>query len=222
LDRLALVVLLLAARDGDFELCAVVLEVTLRRDERHAVTLAQPAQPLDLLAAQEELARPLVVVAERRVLEARNAHALHPGLAAAVDVDPRVREVGGVRAERAHLTADESETRFERVFDFVVEKGAAILRDEAVARLYRTLAAGHGGSTMARAGERATREGSVVLPKGLAWCRPGKTGRSFRAHFSAGVLAGRPTRGSKAPDAWTVRVRSRCCPPSFTGLRPTI
>ena len=61
-QRLALVVLLLAAGDGELELRAPFLEVAARHDERHALLRRFLHKFIYLAAVEEQLPRPHNVV----------------------------------------------------------------------------------------------------------------------------------------------------------------
>src|ERR1700728_1521628 len=129
---LALVVELLAAREGKLDLgAAPFVEIELERDERHALALDRTDELVDLPAVQQELARPL-----RRMIEAvcllvfGNVRVDQPYLAAtAVRVgftDRRLAET-----QRFHLRTGESDAGFECFVDEVIETGLAVVGEDA-------------------------------------------------------------------------------------------
>src|SRR5690606_5068822 len=109
---LPLVVLLLAAGDAELELHPPALEVEHGGDERHPVLVLRGLELVDLRAMQQELAGALLVVAQKRMRQRRNAHALDVRLAA-LDLDPGLADVGRALAQRARLAADERDPGFE-------------------------------------------------------------------------------------------------------------
>lgn len=133
LDALTFVVLLLAARDPDFDLCPIVLEVALGRDQRHAVAFGEPTNTVDLLPVQEELSWSIVGVAKGCVFHLGDAHALDPGLPSPVDVDPGIAEIRRVLSERTRFAPDEREPGFEGFADLVIEVCPTVFRNQAVA-----------------------------------------------------------------------------------------
>src|SRR5262245_37633253 len=67
---LALVVQLLAAGEGEFELSAAFLvEIELQRHEGHTFTLHRPDQLVDLPPMEQELAQPFRVMIEATALQ---------------------------------------------------------------------------------------------------------------------------------------------------------
>ena len=90
LERVAFVVGLLAASQGNLELDAALLEVGLRYDQRHASSLQLSAQFLDLPSVQQQFTRSLFVVPECGVVQLRDLEPLDPSLTPRIYIDPSV------------------------------------------------------------------------------------------------------------------------------------
>src|SRR5689334_12464771 len=101
LDRLALVVRLLAGSEGDLHLGpALLVEIDLERHDGAALALDGADQDVDLPLVQQQLARPLALVIEafaRSVF--RDVRVDHPGLAAVLG-DVRLGDRASPAAQR--------------------------------------------------------------------------------------------------------------------------
>src|SRR5690606_26737347 len=115
LERLALVVELLASADADLELGAAVEEVQAQRHDRDAALARPDGELVDLRVVQQQLAlaarsvvgpRPLGVLGDVDVLRPRLA---------TLDVDVALRDVGAALAQRLHLGAGEDDARLDPV-----------------------------------------------------------------------------------------------------------
>src|SRR5204862_2176318 len=139
LDRLALVVRLLPAREADLDLDLAVLEVGLQGHEGVALLAHLAAQLVDLAAVEEELA----VAALGVVLEV--AVAVGPDAAADQEqlpppqLDERVAEVQPALADALHLRAHQGDAGLRALEDLVVEEGLPVGGDHAA----RVVAIGH-------------------------------------------------------------------------------
>src|SRR6185295_8572334 len=128
----ALVVELLAARQGEFDLgAASFVEIELERNKRHALALDRPDQFVDLPAMKQKLARPLWRMVEPVCLQVLgNVGIDQPDFAvASVGIgfgDRRLAET-----QRFHFGAVERETGLHRVVDEIVEARLAIVGDDA-------------------------------------------------------------------------------------------
>src|ERR1700728_541110 len=119
---LALVVELLAAREGKLDLgAALFVEIELERNERHALALDRADEFVDLALMQQQLARPF-----RRVIGAvglqvcRVVGVDQPELAAAgVGVGLRDRRLA--LAQRLHLGAGQRDAGLHGLVDEVIE-----------------------------------------------------------------------------------------------------
>src|SRR5579864_7629961 len=82
-DRLALVVLALAARQPDLDLRAIAREVNAQRNERVALLPHLADEARDLLVMEQQLARAQWLVVHQVALRVwRDVHVLQPGLIA--------------------------------------------------------------------------------------------------------------------------------------------
>src|SRR5262249_38642200 len=103
LDRLALVVRLLAPGEGESQLDAAVLEVHPDRHERHPALDGLPDQFPDLLAVQQQLAPPRgVVIAVAAIAVRVDVNVVDPHLAV-LDAREAVAQVRPAFADRLDL-----------------------------------------------------------------------------------------------------------------------
>jgi hypothetical protein len=101
LDRAALVIVFLAARDSYFQFNSPLLEIALCNDERHPFGFEFDSQFSNLLGVKQQFARALFVVPERRMSHFWNFQALYPSFAPRVDIDPRVPKIRRMLAQAA-------------------------------------------------------------------------------------------------------------------------
>src|SRR5579875_3621623 len=137
LDRLALVVEVLAARERDLHLCpgARAGEVDPGRHEREPPLLGAADEPLDLPAVEQELARALgVVVGARRRPVGRDVDPVEPHLAVP-DGGVGVLELGAAVAQRLDLGALEHDAALEALEQVVAEARLTVGGDVAGRRL---------------------------------------------------------------------------------------
>src|SRR5690606_33636069 len=136
-QRLTLVPLTLASREGDLDLGPPVEEVQRERHDRQALLAHARVQARDLLAVQQELAlASRGVVGPRALRVLGDVHALEPRLTA-VDGHEAVDERGPTRTQRLDLGAGEHDACLVDVLDRVVVPRLAVGCDEvplAVAR----------------------------------------------------------------------------------------
>ena len=122
---------LLAARERELELgAALLVEIELERNDRHALALDARGEPVDLPAMQQQFARPL-----RRVIEAAGLQVFgdvgvdEPHLAfARIGIgfaDGRL-----ALAQRLHLGAGQRDAGLERLADLIVEARLAVVGDD--------------------------------------------------------------------------------------------
>src|SRR5438445_1972969 len=134
-DRLSLVVLLLATRESYLHLRVVARKVHAQRNERISLLAHLADQARDLLAVQQQLARPhRLVVHDVGLLVRRDMHVLQPRrVAAAVDSYEPIAEVRGSVAHRFDLGPGELDPSLELLVYEVVVVSAPIDRNVALA-----------------------------------------------------------------------------------------
>src|SRR4051795_2683662 len=116
-QRLPLVVGPLAARQGDLDLRLAVLEVQRQRHKREPTLLRLADQLRDLLAVQQELARPpRLVVGPRPLVVLRDVRVLQPHLAV-LDVRIGIDERRTASAQRLHLGAGQYQARLDDILE---------------------------------------------------------------------------------------------------------
>src|SRR4051794_14739059 len=129
-QRLPLVVVLLAARDGDLDLRAPVLEVQGQRHDRQAALAGRLGEPQDLVPVQEQLALATGLVVRPRPLGVlRDVHALEPRLPV-VDAGEPVDKGRPPGAQGLDLGAGEHQAGLDDVLEVVVVPRLAVARDE--------------------------------------------------------------------------------------------
>src|SRR5919199_512126 len=129
----ALVVGLLAAGHADLRLGPVVLEVDAQGHQRIAGALGDPGQMGDLLAMQQQLAPPCRIMVEVAALAVRgDVRVPQPGFAA-FNTRIGLAQVGMSCAQRLDLAAGQCEARLVGILDEIVERGAAVHADRALA-----------------------------------------------------------------------------------------
>src|SRR5207245_2403682 len=128
-DGLSLVELPLAAGEADLHLGMVAREVDAQRDKCVSLLLDLADQARDLLAVEQELARPhRIVVHDVALCIRRDVDVLQPCLAV-VDPDKAVAEVGASVSYRLHLGSRQHHARLVLLVDEVVVVCAAVDRD---------------------------------------------------------------------------------------------
>jgi hypothetical protein len=136
LDRLALVALVLAARQRDLHLGAHAAgEVDARRDEREALLARLADQPLDLRAVHEQLARALgLVVLPRGRAVGRDVDVVEPDLAV-VDGGVAVLDLRLALAQRLDFGAGQHHARLPLVEEVEAVRRLPVGRHVARSRL---------------------------------------------------------------------------------------
>src|SRR5712692_200622 len=129
LDRLALVVLLLAFREADGHLHAAVLEVHADRHQRHPL-LDGPANELpDFVAVQQQLAAAQRLVLGVAAMAVRaDVHVVDEHFAV-LDAGEAVAQVHAALADRLHLGPEQNQPGLERLEEMVVVRRLAVLGD---------------------------------------------------------------------------------------------
>src|SRR4051794_2678179 len=103
-DRLALVVDVLAAGEGDLDLGVWALEVHARRHDGETAFADPAGEAIDLLAVQQQLARAIrLVVLARGGLVVRDVQVVQPQLAVGRERRVAVAHLGAVGAQRLDL-----------------------------------------------------------------------------------------------------------------------
>src|SRR5207245_2460157 len=132
-DRLALLVLPLAARECDLDLRHPVREIDAERDQGQALLVHLASDLLDLAPVQEQLARPERQVSALVPLLVRgDVQTLQPHLAPPHATEA-VHERGVSSAERLHLVARELDPALETLEQLVVMSRTTVAGDDLLA-----------------------------------------------------------------------------------------
>src|SRR5580765_223690 len=129
LDRLALVVVLLASGEADCHLHAAVLEIHANRHERHAALHGLANQLSDLVAMEQQLAAPeRFVVRVPAVAVRADVHVVQKHFPI-FDSGEAVAQVDAPFTDRFHFGAEQHHTRLETLEQVVVVAGLAVFSD---------------------------------------------------------------------------------------------
>src|SRR5690625_3076962 len=154
-----LVVLLLAAGEGDEDLGTPPDEVQLQRDDRVTLLPALAGELVDLGPVEEELALAAHRVVRPGALAVLgDVDALQPRLAA-VDLHPPVDEGRTAHAQRLDLGAGEDDARLVGLVDVVVVPGLRVAGDHAALVGLRLGLLGRGGLAWLGRGHRGLLRG---------------------------------------------------------------
>src|SRR5215218_3151336 len=198
-DRLALVVGALAPGQAQLDLDQLVLEVDAQRDQGQAALVDPGRQLLDLLAVEQQLARPgrlVALVAGMGV--GRDLHVQDD--VAAVDHGVGVLERRLALAQGLDLAAAQDDPGLEGLEDLVVVAGTAVGDDRA-----RGLAPGHPTDLRPRSGR------TCAAPAGWPGPRRPPRGPAARCRRSR-TRASRPRAGSGRSTPGCAPGPGRTCP----------
>src|SRR6266446_3301938 len=129
---LALVVQFLAAGERELDLgAALLVEIELERDERHALALDRARELVDLAPVEQELAGALGGMVEAAALQVFGDIGIDEPDLPAAGVGIGFRDRRPAKAQRLHLGAGERDARLEGLADLVVETRLAVVGDDA-------------------------------------------------------------------------------------------
>src|ERR1700722_19754052 len=125
LDRLPLVVLLLAAGDAQFQLGPAILEINRHGDESRAANLSFLFQPMQLTLVDEQFSFAQRLVTDMRFFVWVDMAAVQDQLAA-LDARERFSQLAIAVAERFHLAAEQRDAALDFMRDKILVRRPAI------------------------------------------------------------------------------------------------